>query len=115
MHEFPARTPGRHRIEATLHEVLDRLYVVVRFALDTFHLDRVRVGELRGQCVEDSQSLGRQAAQLDDLLFGRERLEPERLDAYALSNQAAFAEKRAELGALVGVAAVDRRDRIESC
>ena len=113
MHELATRTPGGHRVQAALHEVLDRLHVVVGLALDALDLRRVGVGQLGGERVETVKRLGGQAAQLRDARLGRERLEPQRLDANALTDQPALAEERPQLGGLVGVAAVDGRDRVQ--
>ena len=96
-----------------LDEVLDRLHVVIGLALDALDLGGFGLGQLGGERIEHRQRLGRQAAQLDDARLGGQRLEPQRFDAHALTDQAALAEERTQLGGLVGVAAVDRGDGVE--
>ena len=113
MHELAPRAPGRHGIEAALHEVFDRLDVVVRLALDALDLGGFRVGKLGRERIEHGDRRRGQAAQLGDARLAGERLEPQRLDPHALADQAALAEQRAQLRSLVGVAAVDRRNRVQ--
>ena len=69
---------------------------------------RITVGKkLAGGLVELVERRGRQATQLVNARLGGQRFEPQRFDTHALTNQAALAEKRTQLGCLVGVPAVD--------
>ena len=113
VHELAPRAPGRHRVEAGLDEVLDRLHVVIGLALDALDLRGLGFGQIRSQGVQRRQGLRGQATQLDDARLGGQRLQPERLDAHPLADQPALAEERPQLGCLVGVAAVDRGDGVE--
>ena len=100
-------------VEAGLDEVLDRLHVMIGLALDALDLRGLRLGQLGGQRVQHRQGRRGQAAQLDDAGLGGQRLEPERFDAHPLADQPALAEQGPQLGGLVGIAAVDRRDGVE--
>ena len=100
-------------VETALDEVLDRLHVVIGLALDALDLGGFRVGQLGGERIEHGQGGGRQAAQLVDAGLGGQRLEPQRFDAHALTDQPALAEQWPQLGGLVGVAAVDGRDGVQ--
>ena len=113
MHELAPRTPGRDRLQATLHKVFDRLHVVVRLAFDALYLRRVGVGKVGREGVERGQGLRGKTPQFQDRSIRGERLEPERLDANALADEPALAEDRAQLSGLVGVAAVNRRNRVQ--
>jgi len=57
---------------------------------------------------------GRQVRERGEVPAGHELEEPGGLDAYAMPDQRRFAEERREVGALVGVATVERRQRVES-
>jgi len=94
-------------------QVLDGLDVVVGGALDLFHALGVLEGEVIGQGVEDSVGFGGERRHFADLRVGGQALEPAHLDQGAETDQAVFAENRAQGLGFAGVAAVNRGNRSE--
>src|SRR5690606_30637743 len=113
MHELAARAPRRNVVQPALDEVFDRLHVVVRLTLYALDLRSLGVGDLCGERVQRGQRLGGQAAQLHYARLGGERFQPQRLHSHALADQAALAEDGAQLRGLVGVASIDRGNRVQ--
>ena len=108
MDELRERRPGR---ESLLQEVLDRLDVVVRGALDRLDGTRVGLGEVgrnRVQALECGR-VGRRT----HLGHVREASEPRGLDPGSGPDEGELAEPRAKLRRLPGVASVERREGVE--
>ncbi len=113
VHEFPLAPPRRHGIEPALYEILDRLHVVIRLALDALDFRGVRIRELGGKRIENRERCGGHAAKLGNARLRHERSQPERLDTDALAYQPPLAEEGAKLGGFVGIAPIDRGNGVE--
>jgi hypothetical protein len=93
--------------------VLDRLDVVrdARFlGFDRGRLVRPRRG---GERFRGAPRCVRQLRELGQAQVRGEVQEPQRLDTHAVPDQRRLAEQCAQLGALAGIAAVDRGERVE--
>ena len=114
VHELAVRGEAGERgvgLEALLDEVLDRLDVVVRRALD--RLDARGVGD-REPLADREQGVplgGGRARELGHAGLVAEVQEPQDLDAHALADQRELAEQASQGHGAGGVATVDRRDR----
>ncbi|MNN17230.1 hypothetical protein D3C81_1304090 [compost metagenome] len=94
-------------------QVLNGLDVVVGGALDFFHALGVLEGELIGQTIEQCIGFGGKRWNFSDLRMSGEALQPAHLDQGAETDQAVFAENRAQGLGFAGVAAVNRGNRSE--
>ena len=93
-----------------LQEILDGLDVVVGRLLYFLDATRIIDGELRGETVHSLRLRGGKTT-LADLRFGGEGLEPCAFDEDAALDEAVLGEHLPQLGALSGVASVDRAYR----
>lgn len=100
-----------------LEQVLDGLDVVVGGAFD--FLDALGVGQLEiaGQGIENGVGLGRECRHFTDLRVSGQALQPAHFDQGAETDQAVFAENRAQGLGFAGVAAVYGETAVseESC
>ena len=70
----------------------------------------VGLSERSGDHIEYGERVRRHAPELNDARLVGERLQPQRFDTHPLANQAVFAEQRAQVRALPGVASIDGRN-----
>ena len=96
-----------------LEQVLHGLDVVVGGALDFLDALGMLDGKVLGQLVEQGVGFGGEGRDFRDAFVGSQALQPAHFDQYAATDQAVFAEDRAQGAGFAGVAAVDGGNRGE--
>lgn len=96
-----------------LEEVFDRLDVVVGGALDFLDAFGVLELEVGGQAVQQGVGFGGECRHFADLRVGGQALQPAHFDQGAETDQAEFAENRAQGLGFAGITAVYRGNRSE--
>ncbi|RMS74783.1 Glutathione s-transferase protein [Pseudomonas savastanoi] len=96
-----------------LEQILNGFDVVVGGALDLFHALGVLNREVFSQGVEDGVGLRRERRDFGNLRVGRQTLEPANFNHHTETDQAVFAENRAQGLGFAGVAAINRGNRSE--
>ncbi len=97
--------------DSLLEQVFHRLHVVVGGALDI--LDSLGVGEAEvlDQAFEDAVGVLAERRYFGNAGMTGQRLQPAHFDQHPMTDQAILAEDGPQAGGLVGVAAVDGRNR----
>ena len=107
-----ARRAGRRELLA--HEVLDRLDVVVGLALDRLDAGDAGLVHAAGERLEARRHGRGRAGERGEAAGVRQLPEPGGFDAHAAGDQGRLAEERGEVGAFVGVASVEGRQRVQA-
>ena len=108
-----SRLPALHgdAVELLLHEVLDRLDVVIGLRLDRLDARRVVDAELVDDLVQHVLDRRLERRELGDARLVRELLQPAHFDPRALADQPVFGKVLAQRRRFARVAAVERRER----
>src|SRR3546814_688289 len=111
--EFVDLGQFRQLLGLLLEQVLDGFYVMIGGSLEFLHALGVLQLEVLGQLVQHRVGFGGEGGDFRNAWVGCQALEPADFDLDAATNQAEFAEDRAQGAGFAGVAAVDGGNRRE--
>ena len=114
MHELELGSGGARRRELLAHEVLDRLDVVVGLALNRLDAGEPGLIHATGEGFEARRHRRGGAGERREAAGAGQPCEPRGLNAHAAGDQGGLAEERRKVGAFVGIASVEGRQRVQA-